>query len=199
MTMGVAFWADPGSSIEQGATIGSGTRVWGGAVIRRDAAVGSECTVGRGAFIDKGVFVGDRCKIQNLALLYYPARLGNGVFIGPSAVLTNDRFPRAVTAEGALKSDADWNPQGVIVGQGASIGAMATLIGGVQVGEWSTVAAGATVTRDVPAFALMAGTPARQIGWVGPAGLPLEQRGSRWVCPETGQSFRLSGESLEPA
>lgn len=193
-----SFWVAPEATVEDSAHVGTGTKVWDQAVIRAGATVGAECTIGRGAFIDKSVVVGDRCKIQNLALIYSPAVLGNGVFIGPSAVLTNDRFPRAVTPDGVLKSESDWNPQGVTVGGGASIGAMATLIGGVHVGDWATVAAGATVTRDVPAFALVAGTPARRIGWVGPAGLPLEQRESAWVCPTTGQAFRESGDTLEP-
>lgn len=199
MTANRSHWAAPDATIEHGARVGEGTRVWNQAVIRTGATVGSECIIGRGAFIDEAVVLGDRCKIQNLALVYAPAVLGDGVFVGPSAVLTNDRFPRAVTPQGALKSDADWTPQGVTVGSGASIGAMATLIGGVHVGDWATVAAGATVTRDVPAFALVAGTPARRIGWVGPAGVPLHRRQPGWVCPETGQTFRESDGSLEPA
>jgi acetyltransferase-like isoleucine patch superfamily enzyme len=145
--------------------------------------------VGRGAFIDAGVVVGDRCKIQNDALVYSPARLADGVFIGPAAVLTNDPFPRAITPAGALKVASDWDAVGVVVEHGASVGARAVVLGGVTIGRWALVAAGAVVTRDVAPFALVAGVPARRIAWVGAAGVPLEPNGKGWRCPQTGEHF----------
>lgn len=178
------------ATVEDGASIGEGTSVWDGVTIRGDARVGVDCVLGRGCFIDVGVVVGDRCKVQNNALLYQPARLGRGVFVGPAAVLTNDRFPRAVNPDGSSKSTEDWKPAGVRVGDGASIGANATVIGGVSIGEWAMIAANATVTRDVPAHALVAGSPARRIAWVGAAGRPLQVDGDDLVCPETGARFR---------
>jgi len=186
------------ASVEHGAVIGDGTSIWDAVTVRRDARIGSGCVVGRGAFVDAGVIVGDNCKIQNNALLYQPARLEDGVFIGPAAVLTNDLFPRAVNPDGSLKSVADWEATGVVVEEGASVGASATVLGGVTVGRWSLVAAGSTVTRDVPAFALVAGSPARRIGWVGPAGRPLSRVGGDvWECPATGARFEERGDHLE--
>lgn len=186
------------AQVEAGASIGAGTRVWELAQIRAGAVVGSDCVVGRGAFIDTDVVIGDRCKVQNNALVYAPARLADGVFIGPATVLTNDRFPRAVTAEGELKSAADWDPIGVHVGTGASVGAGATVIGGVVIGEWALVAAGSVVTRDVEPHALVAGSPARRVGWVGRAGVPLEDHDGVLRCPATGESFHDIDGSLEP-
>lgn len=186
------------AEIADSAEVGSGTAIWDLAVVREGARIGAECIVGRGAFIDTGVVVGDRCKIQNGALLYAPAHLEAGVFIGPAVVLTNDRFPRAVTPAGALKSADDWRAQGVNVRRGASIGASATVIGGVSVGRWALVAAGSTVTRDVPAYALVAGSPARRIGWVGPNGQPLESRHGAWWCAQTDEWFDESDDGLTP-
>lgn len=186
-----------GATVEPGVLIGDDTLVWDGATLRRDARLGSRCVVGRGAFIDEGVVVGDNCKIQNNALLYRPARLGDGVFIGPAAVLTNDRFPRAVNPDGSLKATDDWDADGAVVEDGASIGAAATVLGGITIGRWALVAANSTVTRDVPAYALVAGSPARRIAWVGPAGRPLVRRtGEAWECPITGAGFEENDDRL---
>ena len=120
--------------------------------------------------------VGANSKIQNYALVYEPAELGEGTFIGPAAVLTNDQYPRAVNPDGTRKDGHDWEPVGVTVLEGASIGAKAVCIAPVTIGSWSMVAAGSTVTRDVQAFALVAGSPSRaEIGWVGRAGVDLNR------------------------
>ena len=182
------------------ARIGDGTRVWHLAQIREGATVGSNCTIGRGAYIGPAVVVGDNCKLQNYALVYEPARLGDGVFVGPAAVLTNDLHPRAVTPEGTLKNSDDWVAVGVTVGEGASIGAGAVCVAPVRIGEWATVAAGAVVTRDVPAYALVAGVPARQRGWIGRAGHSLKQDdGGSWLCPATGWRYEEIDGQLLPA
>lgn len=188
----------PTAIVEDGAIVGDGTFVWDLAAVRRDARVGAGCTIGRGAFIDVGVVLGDNCKVQNDALVYQPARIAAGVFIGPSAVLTNDRFPRAINPDGSRKLTDDWEAVGVVVEHGASVGAAATVLGGVTIGRWSLVAAGSTVTRDVPAFALVAGSPARRIAWVGPAGRPLSQvDGDLWECPVTTARFQELDGRLE--
>jgi UDP-2-acetamido-3-amino-2,3-dideoxy-glucuronate N-acetyltransferase len=179
----------PSADVDSRAALGDGTIVWHLAQIRADAVLGRECIIGRGAYIGSGVKIGDRCKIQNLALVYEPASLEDGVFIGPGVVLTNDLHPRAVNEDGSLKSAADWEPTGVSIKRGAAIGARAVCVAPVTIGEWATVAAGAVVTRDVPAYALVAGVPARRIGWVGPAGRKLELRGDRFVCPVTGDEY----------
>lgn len=181
---GVAMAAS--ADVDPSARIGAGTKVWHLAQIREDTVVGRTCVIGRGAYVGPGVRLGDNVKLQNFALVYEPARLGDGVFVGPAAVLTNDVHPRAVTPEGRLKSAEDWTAVGVVVGEGASIGARAVCVAPVRIGRWALVAAGAVVTSDVPDFALVVGVPARQIGWVGRAGVPLVAKGEgRFVCPRT--------------
>lgn len=172
------------------ATLGNGTSIWHLAQVRESAVLGENCIVGRGAYIGTGVQMGDNCKVQNYALVYEPAVLGNGVFIGPAVVLTNDTYPRAITPDGSLKSADDWEPVGVVIDEGASIGARATCVAPVRIGEWATVAAGAVVVKDVLPFALVAGVPARRIGWVGKAGVPLtESEPGVWLCPSTGTRY----------
>lgn len=181
------------------AVIGDGSKVWHLAQVREQAHLGTDCIIGRGAYIGTGVRLGDNCKVQNYALVYEPAVLEDGVFIGPAVVLTNDTYPRAVTPDGALKSTHDWTPVGVTIREGASIGARAVCVAPVSIGRWATVAAGAVVTKDVPDFALVAGVPAKRIRWVGRAGVPLERDGDDWVCPQTGARYIETDDTLREA
>lgn len=178
------------------ATIGPGASIWHLAQIREGARIGSGCNIGRGAYIGPDVELGRNCKIQNYALVYEPARLADGVFIGPAAVLTNDLFPRAVNADGTLKDGDDWDAVGVEIGEGASVGARAVCIAPLTIGAWAMIAAGAVVSKDVPAHALMVGVPAKQIGWVGKSGHRLVQDGEEWVCPATGERYHLAENRL---
>lgn len=173
------------------ATIGAGSSIWHLAQVREQAQLGENCIVGRGAYIGTGVVMGDNCKVQNYALVYEPARLADGVFIGPAVVLTNDTYPRAINADGSLKSAHDWEPVGVTIGRGAAIGARSTCVAPVTIGEWATVAAGAVVVKDVPDYALVAGVPAKRIGWVGESGVPLTAGDVEgvWICPSTGARY----------
>ena len=171
------------------ASIGDGTQVWNLVQIRERARIGAECIIGRGAYIGIGVRVGDHCKIQNNALVYDPAVIGDGVFIGPGAILTNDRLPRAISPSGELKQADDWDPVGVMIETGASIGAGAVCVAPVRIGAWAMVAAGSVVVRDVPDHALVAGNPARQIGWVGRDGQRMVADGGVLVDESTGARF----------
>jgi UDP-2-acetamido-3-amino-2,3-dideoxy-glucuronate N-acetyltransferase len=185
--------------LEEGVELGPGSVVWDHTQIRAGARLGCECIVGRNVYIDSQVVVGDRCKIQNNALLYGPATLDDGVFIGPGAILTNDPQPRAVTPSGMLKAADDWVMSGVCIGEGASVGAGAVIVGGNSIGAWSLVGAGAVVTRDVPDYGLVVGNPARRIAWVGRAGTRLEAIAStRWRCPESAEVFVERDGKLEP-
>jgi acetyltransferase-like isoleucine patch superfamily enzyme len=178
------------ADVDERAELGPRTVVWHLAQIRENARLGSACIVGRGAYVGPGVVIGDNVKLQNYALVYEPARLEDGVFIGPAAVLTNDVYPRSTDMTGKLKRPADWEARGVVVRHGASVGARAVILAGVEIGRWALVAAGAVVSRDVPEFALVAGVPARRIGWVGRAGIRLVPGGrDRWRCPETGELY----------
>jgi UDP-2-acetamido-3-amino-2,3-dideoxy-glucuronate N-acetyltransferase len=182
------------------ARVGDGSLIWHLAQVRENAVLGTGCVIGRGAYIGPGVVLGDNCKVQNYALVYEPARVADGVFIGPAVVLTNDTYPRAINPDGSLKSAADWEPVGVTIERGASIGARATCVAPVTIGAWATVAAGAVVVKDVPAFALMAGVPARRIGWVGTAGVPLRETApGRWECPATGDNYEEADGLLRKA
>lgn len=185
------------ADVDPSAEIGPGTTVWHLAQVRENARLGGECVVGRGAYVGPGVIIGNKVKLQNYALVYEPARLDDGVFIGPAAVLTNDTFPRSVGVSGNLKRPADWLAQGVRVREGASVGARAVVLAGCQVGRWAMIGAGAVVTRDVPDFALVVGSPARRIGWVGRAGVRLvDAGGGEWRCPQTGEQYAESGEGM---
>ncbi len=189
----------PSADVDERATLGARTRVWHLAQVREDAVLGADCNIGRGAYIGPGVKLGDACKVQNYALVYEPAVVGDGVFIGPAVVFTNDEFPRAANPDGSLKGGDDWDAVGVTVERGASIGARSVCIAPVTIGEWALVAAGAVVTKDVAPHALVAGVPARRIGWVGRTGHPLRAEGDEWVCPDTGERYLADGETLRLA
>ena len=183
---------EPSADVAPSAIVAPSARVWHLAQVREDARIGEETIVGRGAYIGEGVGVGARCKIQNYALVYEPASLADGVFVGPAAVLTNDHAPRAINADGTLKSASDWDRVGVTVERGAAIGARAVCVAPVRIGAWASVGAGAVVTSDVAPYALVVGVPARRVGWVGEAG------DRTWVCPASGRRYVERDGALSP-
>lgn len=193
------YRVQPSAQVDDTAEIGDGSSVWELAQIREKARLGSGCVVGRGAYVGTGVRIGDNVKIQNYALVYEPAELADGVFIGPAVVLTNDHNPRSVDPEGKQKRGGDWEAVGVSIAEGASVGARAVCVAPVSIGRWAMVAAGAVVTKDVPDFGLVVGVPARRVGWVGRAGVKLEKREGEpgvWECPQTGERYRENGPDV---
>jgi UDP-2-acetamido-3-amino-2,3-dideoxy-glucuronate N-acetyltransferase len=154
------------ADLEADVAVGPRTSIWHRAQIRTGARIGADCVIGRDAFIDEGVTLGDRVKVQNAALVYHGVTVEDGVFIGPNAILTNDRYPRAITSTGDLARATDWQVSPIALRYGCSIGAGAVVVAGVDVGRFATVGAGAVVTRTVAPNALVAGNPARRLGWV---------------------------------
>jgi len=156
----------PTADVSPDAMIGDGTIIWHQAQVREGARLGHGCIVGKGVYIDFGVKIGDHVKIQNYASIYHGAEIEDGVFIGPHVCFTNDNLPRAVNPDGKLKGSGDWEEGHILVQRGASLGANATILPKVVVGEWAMVGAGAVVTKNVPAHGLVVGNPARLVGFV---------------------------------
>ncbi|MEX1006991.1 MAG: DapH/DapD/GlmU-related protein [Acidimicrobiia bacterium] len=144
--------------IEPDALIGTGTMIWHHAHVRSGARIGSGCTLGKNVYVDAGVQIGDRVKIQNNVSVYAGVTLDDEVFVGPSAVFTNDRYPRA--------TNETWQVVPTLVRRGASIGANATIRCGIEIGSFAAVGAGAVVTRSIADHELVVGNPARHAGWV---------------------------------
>jgi acetyltransferase-like isoleucine patch superfamily enzyme len=173
--MGV--FVHPSAEVSGKARVGDGTMVWHQAQVRENARIGRNCRLGKGAYVDRNVVLGDDCKLQNNATLYDGVTCGNGVFIGPHAVFTNDLYPRAVSP--------DWKVVPTRVEDGVSVGANATIVCGVRLGRFAMIAAGAVVTRDVPAHALVVGVPGRVVGYVCEKGHRLDARGRCAPCKRT--------------
>ena len=168
------------SYVDDNVAIGSGSKVWHFSHILANCQVGEDCSLGQNVVIGPSVVVGNRVKIQNNVSVYEGVTLEDGVFCGPSCVFTNVNNPRS---EIVRKDEY----RKTTVKRGASIGANATIICGHDLGEYCFIAAGAVVTKEVPAYALMAGTPARRIGWISKAGGRL---GEDFICPIDGTAYR---------
>jgi acetyltransferase-like isoleucine patch superfamily enzyme len=164
------YFAHPTAIVESGAQIGAGTRVWHHAHVREGAVIGAECSLGKNVYVDAGACLGDRVKVQNNVSVFDGVTLESEVFVGPSAVFTNDRYPRAV---------GDWEIAPTVVRRGASIGANATVICGVEIGAWAVVGAGSVATRSIADHAVVVGNPARQVGWACECGRIAARTGDR--------------------
>lgn len=182
----MSYRVHPTAEVSDSAVIGDGASIWHQAQVRDGAHIGANCILGKGAYVDAGVHIGDNCKIQNYSCVYHGATLEDGVFVGPEVVFTNDRYPRAITPDGNLKTDADWEVGTTLVKYGAAIGSRSVIVTGVTIGRWALVAAGSVVTKDVADHALVAGTPARQMGWACSCARPLPES---LVCSACGRAF----------
>ena len=183
----------PSAIVDEGAQIGEGSRIWHFVHVCGGAKIGREVSLGQNVFVGNKVIIGDRCKIQNNVSLYDNVTLEEGVFCGPSVVFTNVYNPRALIVRKNEYRDT-------VIKRGASLGANCTIVCGVTLNEFSFIAAGAVVNRDAPAYALMAGVPARQIGWMSEYGekLPLPVSGEgEYKCPHTGKLYKLNKRGLE--
>jgi acetyltransferase-like isoleucine patch superfamily enzyme len=158
--------------------------------IREGAVLGENCIVGKDVYIDFDVKVGSNVKIQNGAYLYHGLTVADGVFIGPRVVFTNDAYPRAISPDGQIKGNDDWEVGPISIGYGASIGTGAIIIPNVSVGEFALVAAGAVVTRSVPAHGLVMGVPARLVGYVCKCGKRMVMQGESYVCQTCQWTFQ---------
>ena len=178
--------------VDDGAQIGAGSRIWHWVHVSPKAKIGEKCSLGQNVYVGNNVVIGNNCKIQNNVSVYDNVFLEDDVFCGPSMVFTNVYNPRsAVTRKDEYRDTK--------VKRGATIGANATIVCGVTLGEYCFIAAGAVINKDVKPFALMAGVPAKQIGWMSKFGerieLPLEGSGE-FVCPHTKEKYVLIGDSL---
>lgn len=190
------------SEVSDQAIIGEGTSIWLHCQVRPGARIGKNCNFGKGVYIDNDVQVGDNVKIQNYSSVYHGVTLEDGVFVGPHVCFTNDLRPRAINPDGTLKSTEDWVVTKTLICKGAALGANSTIRCGVTVGEWAMVGSGSVVTKDVPAYGLVYGNPARLHGFVCPCGnflLKDHQDGEMIVakCPECGQSIEIEKELWE--
>lgn len=187
--MPLDYFVHESSYVDDGAAVGAGTKIWHFSHILPGTRIGRNCSIGQNVMIGPDVSVGDGCKIQNNVALYKGVELADAVFCGPSCVFTNVINPRA-----NVERKDEFRP--TRVGFGASIGANATIVCGNELGEYCLIAAGAVVTRSVPAHALMAGVPARRIGWVSREGEILDDS---LTCPRTGEKYRVTEGRLEIA
>lgn len=177
------YYVHESSYVDDGALVGKNTKIWYFCHVQRGAVIGENCSLGQNVNIANNVKIGNGVKIQNNVSIYEGVELEDYVFCGPSMVFTNDLTPRAKYPKGSA------NYKKTIVRKGATIGANATIVCGHQLGEWCTIAAGAVVTKDVPSHALMAGVPARQIGYVCECGQVLD---SKYKCSDCGREYSLS-------
>jgi UDP-2-acetamido-3-amino-2,3-dideoxy-glucuronate N-acetyltransferase len=181
------------AAIVESQLIGAGTRVWAYAHVMAGAQVGENCNLGEHTFIESGATLGRNVTVKNNVCVWMGVTLGDDVFVGPSAIFTNDRFPRSprmAQARSRYTHTEKWLLP-TIVKQGASIGAGAIILPGVRIGQYSTIAAGALVTADVPPFALMIGAPARQVGWMCRCGQKLEGDYQTATCPGCGETPQM--------
>ena len=180
------FFVHESSVVDEGVSIGAGTRIWHFCHIQTGAVIGENCSLGQNVNVSNNVTMGNGCKLQNNVSIYEGVTLEDDVFCGPSCVFTNDHQPRAHSSMG-------WSVSPTLVCEGAAIGANATIVCGNTLGRYSMIGSGAVVTHDVPAYALMVGVPAHQIGWVCECGAKLT---ADLKCPSCCKGYVLGGDEI---
>ncbi len=182
------YFVHESAFIDDDCTIGAGTKIWHFSHLMRGCMVGEHCNIGQNVVIAEGVRIGNGCKVQNNVSIYQGVTCEDDVFLGPSMVFTNVLNPRA-----AVSRKDEYRP--TLLRRGVTVGANATIVCGHTLGEYCMIGAGAVVTKDVPAFALMTGVPARQIGWVSRHGerLTFDASGHA-ICAATGEHYALQGD-----
>jgi len=191
-------YIDKTAIVDNGAKIGKGTKIWHFSHIMKGAIIGNECSLGQNCFVGDRAVIGNGVKIQNNVSVYGMVTIEDDVFVGPSAVFTNDLNPRA-----SYPKNGDWVP--TLIKKGASIGANATIVCGTTIGKWSFIAAGAVVTKNVPDFALVAGVPAKIIGWMCECGerlsFDVESKDQKEIiintCPKCGRKYEKIETSVK--
>lgn len=183
------FFVHPSAVVDAGATIGDGTRIWHFSHVMPTAVIGSNCIIGQNVYVDNNAIVGHGVKIQNNVSVFNGVILEDGVFVGPSAVFTNVINPRSfIERKNEFKH--------IVVKKGATIGANATIVCGITIGEYALIGAGAVVIRDVPKFALMVGNPAKQKGWVSEQGYTLKfNHNNEAICPGDGAKYKIQDDA----
>ena len=187
----------PSALIADSATIGEDSQIWPWCHVRDNATIGNQCVLGKGVYVDANVHIGNLCKIQNHVSIFRGVTLEDGVFVGPHACFTNDKVPRAINPDGTRKSAEDWTVSPTLVRRGASIGANATIMCGIQIGRWAMVGAGAVVTTDVPDHGLVVGNPARLIAHVCSCGKHLDFDTAHATCACGARYAKKTAEAIE--
>lgn len=192
----------PTAEVSDKAKIGDGSSIWHHAQVRENAVIGENCIIGKGVYVDAGVLIGNNVKIQNYVSVYHGLTIEDGVFVGPHVCFTNDMRPRAVNPDGSLKAADDWVLSETRIKRGAALGANSTIRCGITIGEWAMVGSGSVVTKDVPAYGLVYGNPARLHGFVCPCGEITEKRSQTEQtvtvqCPKCKRTLDISIQDWE--
>lgn len=187
-----SFYIHPTAVVDKGAQVGSGTRIWHFSHLMPGCKVGERCIIGQNVYIDNNVVIGNGVKIQNNVSVYNGVEIEDDVFLGPSMVFTNVVNPRSfIERKDQFKK--------TMVRKGATIGANATILCGVEIGSYAMIGAGTMIVKNVPPYALLVGNPAQQIGWVSEAGHTLDfNADGQAICPQTGAKYKLINDWLSP-
>jgi len=182
------YWAHKTAEIQKGAKIGKGTKIWQNSVVLADAQIGENCNIGHNCFLESGTKLGRGVKLKSNIDIWSLITLEDYVFVGPSAVFTNDINPRAKYPKKEFPQYGKWLP--TLVKEGTSIGANATILCGITIGRWAMIGAGAVVTKDVPDYVIVAGVPARIIGWICQCGNKLEFKKRLTICSRCKRKYQ---------